>query len=93
METIGGILLWCLFGLVVGVIARFLVPGPQPMGIVLTILLGIVGSFAGGFIAFMIWGGDAIQSSGLLFSILGAVAVVAIYGAVMSSGRPRRLDT
>ena len=93
METVGGILLWVLFGLVVGVIARFLVPGPQPMGIVMTILLGIVGSFAGGFIAYLIWGGDAIQSSGLLFSILGAVAVVAIYGAVMSGGRRRRLDT
>jgi uncharacterized membrane protein YeaQ/YmgE (transglycosylase-associated protein family) len=93
MEEIGGILLWVLFGLVVGVIARFLVPGPQPMGIVMTILLGIVGSFAGGFLAYLIWGGDAIQSSGLLFSILGAIAVVAIYGAVMGGGRRRRLDT
>lgn len=91
METVGGILLWCLFGLVVGAIARFLVPGPQPMGILLTMLLGIIGSFAGGFIAFMIWGGDAIQGSGLLFSILGAVAVLAIYGAIMGSSR-RRLE-
>jgi uncharacterized membrane protein YeaQ/YmgE (transglycosylase-associated protein family) len=42
---------WIIFGLVVGIIARFLLPGPQPMGALLTILLGVAGSFFGGLIA------------------------------------------
>ncbi len=42
-----GVIGMIVFGLVIGAIARFLMPGPQPMGIILTILLGIAGSFLG----------------------------------------------
>jgi len=51
------ILGWCVFGLVVGIIARFLMPGRQHMGLIMTMILGIVGSFAGGFIASIFSGG------------------------------------
>ena len=54
--TLGGIRVmdafigWIVFGFVIGVIARFLMPGPQPMGIILTTVLGVAGSFLGGYL-------------------------------------------
>lgn len=69
---------WIVFGLIIGAIARFVVPGPDPMGIVGTILLGVVGSFVGGFLSSLIFGGPEGASVGLyaasyLGSFLGAV--------------------
>ena len=79
------ILLWIVFGLVVGLIARAVVPGAQSMGFVGTTLLGIVGSFVGGLIATMLTGGfNAHQGSfhtvGFIGSVLGAIVVLAIAG-------------
>ena len=74
-----------LIGLIAGFIARALVPGPDPMGIGGTILLGIVGSFVGGFLGYLIFGHDiedgAVQTSGIIGSIVGAVIVLLIYRA------------
>ena len=47
-----------VFGFVIGVIARFLMPGPQPMGIILTTLLGVAGSFLGGYLGHLLHGGE-----------------------------------
>ncbi len=78
--------LWFIvIGLVAGLIARAVVPGRQNMGLLLTTLLGIVGSFVGGMIgsAFSrsrnFWD---LQPSGLILSILGAIAVLFLYGVV-----------
>ena len=73
---------WIVFGLVVGVIARFLMPGRQPMGFILTSLLGIAGSFVGGYIGSMIHGGplDAAQPAGWIGAILGALLLLFLYG-------------
>jgi uncharacterized membrane protein YeaQ/YmgE (transglycosylase-associated protein family) len=80
MHVIG----WILFGLVVGFIARFLMPGPQPMGWIMTIVLGIVGSFVGGFIASLFLGTDtlAMRAAGWIMSIIGALIVLFIYSRV-----------
>jgi uncharacterized membrane protein YeaQ/YmgE (transglycosylase-associated protein family) len=51
---------WLVVGLIVGAIARFIVPGPDPMGWIGTIILGIVGSFVGGFLASLLFAGQAI---------------------------------
>jgi len=76
---------FAIFGLVVGIIARFLMPGPQPMGIILTALLGIVGSFLGGWLGSLIHGGpiDAMQPSGWIGSIIGSLLLLFIYGVVL----------
>lgn len=59
-----GVILFVLFGLIVGVVARALMPGRQPMGFILTALLGIAGSFLGSFIGGMIQGeGDTLDTS------------------------------
>jgi uncharacterized membrane protein YeaQ/YmgE (transglycosylase-associated protein family) len=73
------ILSWILFGLVVGVIAKLLMPGRDPGGFIVTILLGIAGALVGGFIgrAMGFYGpGDA---AGWLMSILGAIVLLALY--------------
>ncbi len=53
-----GILSWILLGLVVGLLAKWIMPGPDPGGLVITILLGIAGAFVGGFIGSLIGLGD-----------------------------------
>jgi uncharacterized membrane protein YeaQ/YmgE (transglycosylase-associated protein family) len=84
METLWAIVVWAVFGLVVGALARFLVPGRQAMGILMTMVLGIIGSFAGGLVAWMFRGfeGEPLQASGWIMSLLGAIVVLAIYVAM-----------
>ncbi len=79
------ILLWIVFGFVVGLIARAVVPGGQSMGFIATTLLGIVGSFVGGLVATLLTGGFAAHNSGFhtvgfIGSLLGAILVLAIAG-------------
>lgn len=74
-----GILAWILFGLVIGVIAKLLMPGRDPGGFIVTILLGIAGALVGGFVGrAMGFYGDG-ESAGWLMSILGAVILLALY--------------
>ncbi len=78
------IVIWIIFGAIVGVIARVLMPGRDPMSWPMTIGLGILGSFVGGFLAQLFLAGNAAvppPSSGWIGSIIGAVLVLAIYRA------------
>ena len=92
--TLGEILGWMVAGLVVGAIARFLVPGRQPMGIFMTMALGIVGAFAGGAIHNLVRHGTITRADfdpatmwhGWIFSIIGGVVVLGLYVLVA----PRR---
>ena len=83
---IGFILGLIVVGLIAGALARFLVPGRDPMGIGATIALGIVGSFLGGFLADVLFRSDTadrgLNPAGLLGSIIGAVILLLIYNAV-----------
>ncbi|HXG11524.1 MAG TPA: GlsB/YeaQ/YmgE family stress response membrane protein [Gemmataceae bacterium] len=86
--SITSLLGWILFGLVVGLIARLLVPGRDPMGWIATILLGIVGSVVGGLIAFALrLGTQPYQPAGWILSIIGAV--VALLGYYWLTGTRR----
>ena len=74
-----GILTWILFGLVVGVIAKLLMPGRDPGGFIVTILLGIAGALLGGFLgSAMGWYGEG-DAAGWIVSILGAIVLLALY--------------
>lgn len=76
------IITWIIFGAIVGVIARFLMPGRDPMGWAMTIVLGIVGSFVGGYLAQIVFAGSAAlppPSAGWVGSVVGAFIVLAIY--------------
>jgi len=81
MFSAGSIISWTVFGLIVGCVARFFVPGVQPMGWIKTILLGIIGSFVGGTIGSLVIGGSAeLHPGGWIMSILGAVLLLFIAG-------------
>jgi uncharacterized membrane protein YeaQ/YmgE (transglycosylase-associated protein family) len=73
-------------GLIAGALARLLVPGKQDISIPMTILLGIVGSFVGGFLGYVIFHKDAqngfLQPSGIIGSVIGAVIVLLIWTRV-----------
>jgi uncharacterized membrane protein YeaQ/YmgE (transglycosylase-associated protein family) len=72
--------LWMfIIGIVVGAIARLLMPGPQHMGLIMTGILGIVGSFVGGFIARLFSKppeGSPIHPAGIVLSVIGAIIVL-----------------
>lgn len=87
---------WAIIvGLIAGFLARALVPGRDAMGFWGTLLLGLVGSFIGGFLGWLIFGADAdegaLQVSGLFGSIVGAIVALLIWRAVAGRERSRAL--
>ena len=74
-----------IIGAIAGFLARALVPGKDSMGVVATIVLGIVGSFVGGFLASLLFGrdgGSLLHPSGLIGSVIGAIIALLVYNAV-----------
>jgi uncharacterized membrane protein YeaQ/YmgE (transglycosylase-associated protein family) len=92
---VGFIIALIIIGAIAGYLARLLVPGPDPMSFLQTVALGVVGSFVGGFLGWLIFDADAdegaFQASGIVGSILGAVVVLIIYNRATRAGRPRRI--
>lgn len=80
------IIVLLVVGVIAGGLARLLVPGPDPLSLAGTWLLGVVGSLVGGFLGYALFGADindgAVQTSGIIGSILGAIVVLLIYRAV-----------
>lgn len=76
------ILGWIIFGLIVGAIAKLLMPGRDPGGWIVTILLGIAGSFVGGFLASALMGYRE-QTAGWIGSIVGAIILLALYRLIV----------
>ena len=99
------IIVLIIIGIVAGYLARLLVPGKDPIGFIGTMLLGIVGSFIGGFLGYVLFDKDfgegAIQASGIIGSIIGAIIALLIYRAIARrndtpeapGGRRRRVAT
>jgi uncharacterized membrane protein YeaQ/YmgE (transglycosylase-associated protein family) len=94
---LGLIITLLIVGLIAGAIARLLVPGRQPIGIGGTILVGLIGSFVGGFLGYALFHHDAnqgaFQPSGLVGSVIGAVIVLLIWQHFARSGRGRMTRT
>jgi uncharacterized membrane protein YeaQ/YmgE (transglycosylase-associated protein family) len=88
--VIGFIITLIIVGAIAGFVARAVVPGHDPLGVVGTIVLGIVGSFVGGFLGYLLFGRDAaegaLQPSGIIGSILGAIVALLIYRATARRG-------
>ena len=70
-----------VIGLIAGAIARLIIPGKQDLSIPMTIVIGIVGSFVGGFLGYLIFHHDSgfLQPSGIIGSVIGAVIVLLIW--------------
>ena len=82
-----------VIGLIAGALARLVVPGRQDLSILMTIVLGVVGSFVGGFLGYLIFHKDAqngfLQPSGIIGSFIGAVIVLLIWTRVGKNSRVR----
>ena len=86
---VGGIILAIIIGFIAGLIARAVVPGKQDLGIVATIVLGIVGSIVGNLLAGLLFRGELeFDLGGWWASLIGAIIVLGVYVAV--AGRSRR---
>ena len=87
-----GLLAFLVFGLIVGLAARAIMPGRQSMGLVATTLIGVAGSFVGGLIGSVINGGSMfeLRTSGIIGSIIGALAVMFLVS--FAGGRRRALS-
>jgi uncharacterized membrane protein YeaQ/YmgE (transglycosylase-associated protein family) len=90
-----GIIAWIILGLLAGLIAKALLPGDDPGGIIITTLIGVAGAFIGGFIAKALGFGDPIDEffdfSTWLGAIIGSILLLLIYRAVVGGmGRGRR---
>jgi uncharacterized membrane protein YeaQ/YmgE (transglycosylase-associated protein family) len=70
---------WIVFGLIVGALAKLIMPGKDPGGIVVTILLGIAGALLGGWLGAMMGFERNGQSAGWVMSIVGAISLLALY--------------
>lgn len=77
METVWVILSWMVFGLIAGAIARFLVPGRQAMGLLATMIIGVIGSLIGGGLTWL-FTRDPMEPAGWIMSIVGAVILLVI---------------
>jgi uncharacterized membrane protein YeaQ/YmgE (transglycosylase-associated protein family) len=90
---IGFILFLLIVGIIGGFVARALVPGRDAMSFGATLLLGIIGSFVGGFLGYVLFGNDAndgaFQASGIIGSIVGSIVALVVYRAANG----RRLHT
>ncbi len=86
-----GIIAWIIFGFIIGLIARAIVPGRQHMGFIATTILGIIGSVVGGLVASAIHGGPGgvggFHAAGWIGSIIGAIVVLLIFGGFFTRRR------
>ena len=78
------VLIWIVFGLVVGVVAKFIMPGRDPGGMIVTIVLGIVGALLGGWIGRALGMYQPGQPAGFIMAVIGAIVVLAVYRLAFS---------
>lgn len=82
-----GIIGMIILGLIAGAIAKLIMPGRDPGGIIVTILLGIAGSIVGGTLWNMLMGNDGDNTAGLIGSVIGALILLALYRMVVGRRR------
>jgi uncharacterized membrane protein YeaQ/YmgE (transglycosylase-associated protein family) len=78
---------WIIFGLIVGIVGKFLMPGRDPGGFIVTILLGIAGALLGGFIGRALGFYNEGEPAGFIMAVIGAIILLAIYRAVIGRRR------
>ena len=79
-----GVLGWIIFGLIVGAIAKFLMPGRDPGGFIVTMLLGIAGAVLGGFVGRALGWYGPNDGAGFFMSLIGAVLLLWIYRTMVA---------
>lgn len=79
------ILVWCVYGIFVGSIAKSLVPGEENFGFIKTVVLGIAGSYMGGALLYMIGQYSTVSPAGLFAGVVGAVISLVLYNKLVVS--------
>lgn len=73
------ILVWCVYGLFVGSIAKSIVPGEENFGFVKTVALGVAGSYMGGAILYLLGSYDAVSPAGIVMGVAGSILTLVLY--------------
>lgn len=79
------ILVWCVYGIFVGSIAKSIIPGEENFGFVKTVALGVAGSYMGGAIMYLLGEYNSLTASGLFMGIAGACLTLVLYNKLMKS--------
>src|SRR5439155_23645981 len=83
------VLMWIVFGLIVGIVAKFLMPGRDPRGFIFTVVLGIVGALIGGFLGRIMGLYGEGDSAGCVMAVVGAMVLLAVFRFI--GGGPQRV--
>ena len=78
------ILVWCVYGLFVGSIAKSIVPGEENFGFVKTVALGIAGSYMGGAILYLLGSYEAVSPAGILMGVAGSILTLVLYNKIIT---------
>lgn len=78
------ILVWCVYGIFVGSIAKSIVPGEEKMGFFQTIALGVIGSYCGGAILYILGQYDSLSPAGIIMGIFGGVLALIVYNKLQN---------
>jgi uncharacterized membrane protein YeaQ/YmgE (transglycosylase-associated protein family) len=82
-----------VYGLIIGSIAKFLHPGEDPIGCLPTVVIGIAGSYVGGFINFLLFGGQFLHTSGIIMGIVGGIVFLSLWRWWKLKSAPRSFWT
>jgi uncharacterized membrane protein YeaQ/YmgE (transglycosylase-associated protein family) len=78
------ILVWCVYGLFVGSIAKSIVPGEENFGFVKTVALGVAGSYMGGAILYLLGSYDAVSPAGIIMGVAGSILTLVLYNKLIT---------
>lgn len=78
------ILVWCVYGLFVGSIAKSIVPGEENFGFVKTVALGVAGSYMGGAILYLLGSYEAVSPAGIVMGIAGSILTLILYNKIVT---------
>jgi uncharacterized membrane protein YeaQ/YmgE (transglycosylase-associated protein family) len=78
------ILIWCVYGLFVGSIAKSIVPGEENFGFVKTIALGVAGSYMGGAVLYLLGNYDAVSPAGVVMGVAGGILTLVLYNKLVT---------
>jgi uncharacterized membrane protein YeaQ/YmgE (transglycosylase-associated protein family) len=78
------ILIWCVYGIFVGSIAKSVVPGEENFGFIKTIALGVAGSYMGGAVLYMLGNYSALEPSGIFMGVAGSVLTLVLYNKLIN---------
>ena len=81
------ILVWCVYGLFVGSIAKSIVPGEENFNFVKTVALGVAGSYMGGAILYMLGQYNSLSPAGIFMGVAGAIVALMLYNKITSTAK------